>query len=104
MWPLLPGRHVVLWKQRDLQDLGVVHGSLLAGGGDRLPRHPVDLVEGMGAKVAVVRGADEHQQADGLLAVSAQLQTEDTSTVMSLRPAETFSLSHEGRFNQEIQC
>lgn len=43
---------------------------LLAGGGNSLPRHAVDLVESMRAKVAVVCGADEQQQADLLLVVS----------------------------------
>ena len=65
---------MVLWKQRDLQDFVVTHDLLLAGGGDRLPRHAVDLVEGMRAKVAVVCGADEQQHVDRLLAESTQLQ------------------------------
>lgn len=73
---LLPGGHVVFWEQRDLQDFGATHNLLLAGGGNHLPSHPVDLVERMRAKVAVVRGADEQQQADRLLAVSRQLKTQ----------------------------
>lgn len=48
----------------------------MAGGGYHLPRHPVDLVEGMRAKVPVVRRADEQQQVDRLLAVSHQLKTQ----------------------------
>lgn len=73
--PLLPGSHVVFWEQRDLQHLRTAHHFLLAAGGDHLPRHPVDLVEGMRAKVSLVRSADEQQQADRLLAVSSQLRT-----------------------------
>lgn len=46
--PHLHGSHVIFWKQWDLQDFGVGQNSLVAGGGDSLPRDPVDLVEGMG--------------------------------------------------------
>lgn len=67
---ILPGRHAFLRKQRDLQDLGSTQDFLLTDGGDGFPRDSVDLVEGMGTKVAVVRGADEQQQADGMLLVS----------------------------------
>lgn len=74
--PPLPAGHAVFWKQRDLQDFRATHNLLLAGGGDRLPRHSVDLVEGMRAEVAVVRGADEQQQAERLLVGSDQLETQ----------------------------
>lgn len=51
---LLHGPHVIFRKQWDLQDFGVGQDGLVAGGGDGLPRDPVDLVEGMGPQQAVV--------------------------------------------------
>lgn len=50
----LHGSHVIFWEQRDLQDFGVGQDGFMAGGGDSLPRDPVDLVEGMGPEQAVV--------------------------------------------------
>ena len=43
----VPGRHVVLRQEGDLQDFGAGDDDLLAGCGHRLARDPVHLVEGM---------------------------------------------------------
>lgn len=69
--PQLPGRHAVFWKQRHLQHFGATAELLLAGSGDRLPRHTVDLIEGVRAKAAFVCGTDEQLQAEPLLVVAA---------------------------------
>lgn len=74
--PLIPGRHVAPWKQRDLQDFGATHYFLLADSVDCLSCDSVDLVEGVRTKVSVVCSTNEHQQVDWLLTVSNQLQTE----------------------------
>lgn len=55
----LHGSHVIFWKQWDLQDFGVGQDGLVAGGGDCLPRDPVDLVEGVGPQQAVVGRPNE---------------------------------------------
>ena len=65
------GFHVVLWLQGNLQDFGAVDYLLQAGGGDRLARDAVDLVEGVRLQDALVRGADEDLQAERLLALVA---------------------------------
>lgn len=64
----------------DLQDFGGRHDFLLAHGGDSLPGHSVNLVEGVRTKVSVIRSADEQQQADRLLVVSVQLQERKNRT------------------------
>lgn len=71
----VPDGHVVFWKQRDIQDFGGAHHLLLADGGNVLPCHSVDLVEGMRTNGSVVCCADEQQQTERLLAVPVQLQT-----------------------------
>lgn len=72
------GPHVVLWQQRDLQDLGVVVHGLVARGGHRLPRDTVDLVEGVGPQQPVVGGANEELQGQRLaLHVAVKLRWEN---------------------------
>ena len=81
---LVPGGHVVLREQRDLQDFGGAEDFFLADGGDGLSRDAVNLVEGVRTEASVVRRADEQQQADGRLAVAAQLQADETETHTSV--------------------
>lgn len=60
------GPHVVLRQQGDLQDFGVGLQDLVACCGDGFARDAVDLVEGVWAQEAVVCGADEQLQGEGL--------------------------------------
>lgn len=60
------GPHVVLWQQRDLQDLGVVVQGLMAWGGHCLAGNAVDLVEGVGPQQPVVSRANEQLQGQRL--------------------------------------
>lgn len=72
------GPHVVLWQQRDLQDLGVVVHGLVARGGHRLPCDTVDLVEGVGPQQPVVSSANEELQGQRLaLHVAMKLRREN---------------------------
>lgn len=63
----LHGAHVIFWEQWDLQDFGVRQDGFVAGGGDCLPCDPVDLVEGMGPKQAVISRPDEQLKREGLV-------------------------------------
>ena len=65
------GPHAVLGQQGDLQHLGAALQGLVAGGGHRLARDAVDLVEGVRLQDALVCGADEDLQAERLLALVA---------------------------------
>lgn len=72
------GPHVVLWQQRDLQDLGVVVVQrLVARRGHRLAGDAVDLVEGVRPQQPVVGRADEQLQGQRLaLHVAVELGRE----------------------------
>lgn len=63
----LRGTHVVFRLQRYLQDFGVAHDLLVAGGGDGFPRDPVHLVEGVGFQDPLVGRPDEDLKAEGLV-------------------------------------
>lgn len=63
----LRGPHVVFWLQRNLQDFGVAHDLLIAGGGDSFPRDPVHLIEGVGLKDPLVGRPDEDLKPQGLV-------------------------------------
>lgn len=60
--------HVVLWLQRDLQDLGAVDDLLKAAGGDRLASDPMNLVKGVGLEDALICCTDKNLQAKGVFA------------------------------------
>lgn len=55
------------WLQRNLQDFGVAHDLLIAGGGDSFPRDPVHLIEGVGLKDPLVGRPDEDLKPQGLV-------------------------------------
>ena len=78
------GFHVVLGLQGDLQDFGAVEDLLVAGGGDRLPRDAVHLVEGVRLQDALVCRADEDLQPQRLLA-SVAMQLEHTHTPQEVK-------------------
>lgn len=59
--------HVVFWLQRDLQDFGVAHNLLIAGGGDSFSRDPVHLVEGVGFKDPLISRPNEDLKPQGLV-------------------------------------
>lgn len=77
----LRGSHVVFWLQRDLQDLGVAHNLLIAGGGNGLARDSVYLVEGMWLKDPLISRPNEDLKAQGLvLHVAMELREEKTKS------------------------
>lgn len=70
----VPGWHIILGQQWNLQHFGAGNDDLLAGGGHGLAGDAVHLVEGVGPQVAIVGRADEHLQVHRLLAVPQQLR------------------------------
>jgi len=103
---MIPGRHVVFWKQRDLKDFGASHYFLLADCGDCFSCHSVDLVEWMRTEISFVRSANKQQQTDWLFTEPIYLQwkkaknNEQIITVLSVSELLTYTIV---RFIEEIK-
>lgn len=73
--------HVVFWLQRDLQDFGVAHNLLIAGGGDSFACDPVYLVEGVWFQDPLVSRPNKNLQPQWLVFhVAMELRGEKTES------------------------